>query len=214
MNRRVVVTGAGLVTPLGIGVDETWQGLTAGRSGIDLISRFDTSDYTVKIAAEVKGFDAEVYIEKKVAKHLELFVQYAVSSAIMARDDSGLEIYALGGAPGTLSARYSGEGANDSSNIEKLLNEMKDFPEGERRGRFVCCIALASPDGRTMTFFGYAEGTIGHTPKGSYGFGYDPVFYPEGFIRTFAEMSAKEKDALSHRGKALEKLKKHLNSIC
>lgn len=92
MNRRVVVTGAGLVTPLGIGLDKTWEALTAGRSGVDLITRFDTSDYTVKIAAEVKGFNAEDYIEQKAAKHLELFVQYAVVSALMARDDAGLVI--------------------------------------------------------------------------------------------------------------------------
>ncbi len=92
MNRRVVVTGAGMVTPLGTGLDKTWNALTAGRSGVDLITRFDTSDYTVKIAAEVKDFEVEDFIEKKVAKHLELFVQYAVASALMARDDAGLVI--------------------------------------------------------------------------------------------------------------------------
>ncbi len=92
MRRRVVVTGVGLVTPLGIGVQETWEGLCAGRSGVGLVSRFDTSDYTVKIAAEVKDFEVEDFIDKKVAKHLELFVQYAMVSAIMAHKDSGLEI--------------------------------------------------------------------------------------------------------------------------
>lgn len=92
MGRRVVVTGVGLVTPLGIGVQETWQGLCSGLSGVGPISRFDTSDYAVKIAAEVKGFEVENFIEKKVAKHLELFVQYAIASAIMAKEDSGLEI--------------------------------------------------------------------------------------------------------------------------
>ena len=92
MNRRVVVTGAGLVTPLGTGVQKTWDGLCAGGSGIDLISRFDPSEYAVKIAAEVRDFEVEPFIDPKVAKHLELFVQYAVVSAIMARDDAGLEI--------------------------------------------------------------------------------------------------------------------------
>ena len=91
MNRRVVVTGTGLVTPLGIGVQKTWDGLSAGRSGVGLISRFDTSDYTVKIAAEVKDFVAEDFMDKKSAKHMELFVQYAVAAAIMARDDAGLK---------------------------------------------------------------------------------------------------------------------------
>ena len=81
MNRRVVVTGAGLVTPLGTGVRKTWDGLCAGKSGIDLITRFDTTDYAVKIAAEVRDFEAESFIDPKVAKHLEFFVQYAVASA-------------------------------------------------------------------------------------------------------------------------------------
>ena len=90
MRRRVVVTGVGLVTPLGIGVQETWEGLCAGRSGVGLVSRFDTSDYAVKIAAEVKDFEVEDFIDKKVAKHLELFVQYAMVAAKMAHEDSGL----------------------------------------------------------------------------------------------------------------------------
>lgn len=92
MRRRVVVTGVGLVTPLGIGVQKTWDGLCAGRSGVGPITRFDTSDYAVKIAAEVKDFDVEQYIDTKVAKHLELFVQYAVVASLMAHQDSGLEI--------------------------------------------------------------------------------------------------------------------------
>jgi len=92
VNRRVVITGTGLVTPLGTGVQKTWEGLCEGQSGVDLISRFDTSDYSVKIAAEVNDFVIEDFIDKKVAKHMELFVQYAVVAAIMARDDAGLEI--------------------------------------------------------------------------------------------------------------------------
>ncbi|MBU0484802.1 MAG: beta-ketoacyl-ACP synthase II [Proteobacteria bacterium] len=92
MSRRVVVTGVGLVTPLGTGVKKTWDGLCEGRSGVAQITRFDTSDYTVKIAAEVKDFVAEDFIDQKVAKHLELFVQYAVASASMAVKDSGFEI--------------------------------------------------------------------------------------------------------------------------
>jgi XTP/dITP diphosphohydrolase len=128
-------------------------------------------------------------------------------------DDSGLEVDALQGAPGSQSARYAGEGADDRRNIDKLLREMKGFQEGERGGRFVCCIALASPEGEIRTFMGYAEGVIGSEPKGSHGFGYDPVFYPKGFLKTFAEMNDKEKDVLSHRGKALKELIKYLKSI-
>jgi len=90
--RRVVVTGLGLVTPLGTGVQKTWNSLCEGRSGIDLISRFDTDSYAVKIAAEVKDFQVEDFIDQKTAKHLDLFAQYAVASAKMALDDAGFEI--------------------------------------------------------------------------------------------------------------------------
>ncbi len=92
MKRRVVVTGIGLVTPLGTGVDKTWEALVAGRSGIGPITRFDTADYGVRIAAEVGDFNAGDYLDPKVAKHMDIFVQYAVAAARMAVDDSGLEI--------------------------------------------------------------------------------------------------------------------------
>lgn len=92
MNRRVVVTGVGLVTPLGTGVAKTWEGLCAGKSGIGPITRFDAGDYGVKIAAEVKDFQVEDFIDKKIAKHLELFVQYAVAGAKMALDDAAFTV--------------------------------------------------------------------------------------------------------------------------
>lgn len=123
-------------------------------------------------------------------------------------DDSGLEVYALKGAPGTLSARYAGEGADDRKNVEKLLKEMHSVKE--RKARFVCCIALALNEYSVNTFFGYSDGDIGMEPRGLNGFGYDPVFYPAGYSKTFAEMSDKEKDLLSHRGRALEELKRNL----
>jgi 3-oxoacyl-[acyl-carrier-protein] synthase II len=94
VKRRVVVTGLGLVTPVGTGVDKTWNNLCAGKSGIGLISRFDASDSEVKIAAEVRDFQVDEFIDKKTAKHLELFVQYAVAAAKMALDDSGLVVTA------------------------------------------------------------------------------------------------------------------------
>jgi XTP/dITP diphosphohydrolase len=125
-------------------------------------------------------------------------------------DDSGLEVYALKGAPGTLSARYAGDDADDKRNIEKLLREMSLFINEKRKARFVCCIALAFPDSSINTFYGYSEGRIGTKPKGFRGFGYDPVFYPEGCSCTFAEMSDKEKDAISHRGKALREFQLYL----
>ncbi len=144
------------------------------------------------------------------------------TNKIAVADDSGLEVYVLKGAPGVMSARYAGENADDVANIEKLLREMKDTPDEQRGARFVCCIALAFPDtplapplikggqGGVITFFGLAEGSIGREPRGRMGFGYDPVFYPSGYNMTFAEMSPEEKDALSHRGKALEEFKEYM----
>jgi XTP/dITP diphosphohydrolase len=127
-------------------------------------------------------------------------------------DDSGLAVDALGGAPGVYSARYAGEGANDVRNNEKLLLELRAVPPAKRTAHFVCCMALAFPDGEVMTFLGQASGSIAMEPKGKTGFGYDPVFLPDGFTRTFAEMSGEEKDQLSHRGKALEKLAQFLHT--
>lgn len=125
-------------------------------------------------------------------------------------DDSGLEVDALGGAPGVFSARWAGPGADDRKNREKLLAELRGVHGGRRAARFVCCIALAFPDGRAETFFGRVEGRIGEEPRGENGFGYDPVFHPAGHARTFAEMAGEEKDALSHRGRALFSLKTYL----
>lgn len=132
---------------------------------------------------------------------------------IAVSDDSGLEVYALNNAPGVRSARYAGENADDEANMHKLLNELENVPDGQRGARFVCCIALAFPDGKIVTFSGSAEGAIGRAPSGRMGFGYDPVFYPSGYSKTFAEMDPGEKDALSHRGDALKKFKEHLINV-
>jgi XTP/dITP diphosphohydrolase len=123
-------------------------------------------------------------------------------------DDSGLEVYALNGAPGIRSARYAGKDADDARNMEKLLHEMKSV--ANRSARFACFIAFAFPGGETSVFHGYAEGSIGRKPRGVRGFGYDPVFYPAGFKRTFAEMSDEDKDSLSHRGRALREFQRYL----
>ena len=127
-------------------------------------------------------------------------------------DDSGLEVDALNGAPGVFSARYAGEAADDRTNLEKLLKEMEHLPYKKRGARFVCCIALVSR-GDVQTFFGYVKGRIGTEPRGKKGFGYDPVFYPEGYDITFAEMSEEKKNAISHRYKALKELQKYLVSV-
>ncbi len=149
--------------------------------------------------------DGETFEANAVKKALHVSAHTGMPAIA---DDSGLEVDALKGAPGVLSARYAGEPANDGSNLVKLLREMKDIPLGKRGARFVCCIAIASR-GDVRTFPGYVKGRIGFEPKGKKGFGYDPVFYPEGYERTFAEMSEDEKNAISHRGMALKELQKY-----
>lgn len=127
----------------------------------------------------------------------------ACTGLVALADDSGLEVDALGGAPGVYSARYAGEGATDARNVSKLLHALGDNP---RRGaRFRCVIALVTLDEEEAVFDGKVEGAIGHEEQGSNGFGYDPIFFPEGHGRTFAQMDAVEKDSMSHRGRALEK---------
>lgn len=152
---------------------------------------------------EEDGATFEANAIKKAAYIFECSGMTAVA------DDSGLEVDELDGAPGVFSARYAGEVTDDWANLEKLLREMKDVPDQRRRARFVCCIALADRSG-IKTFIGYVEGRIGKEPRGEKGFGYDPVFYPEGHDRTFAEMSDEEKSSMSHRGRALRELQGYL----
>lgn len=129
-------------------------------------------------------------------------------------DDSGLEVNALDRAPGVFSARYAGEHADDKRNVNKILREMRSVTNKKaRKARFVCCMVFALPEGKCRTFTGYVNGMIAETPKGHNGFGYDPIFYPFGHDRTFAEMADFEKDALSHRGRAMNKFGTYLRSI-
>jgi XTP/dITP diphosphohydrolase len=122
-------------------------------------------------------------------------------------DDSGLEVDALGGAPGVYSARFSGEGATDVTNRALLLEKLTAVPAGQRSARFRCVIALARGGEVLAHFSGAVEGAIIQSEKGAGGFGYDPLFVPEGFGETFAELGAETKNRLSHRGRALAGLK-------
>ncbi|MGH3665180.1 MAG: RdgB/HAM1 family non-canonical purine NTP pyrophosphatase [Egibacteraceae bacterium] len=115
-------------------------------------------------------------------------------------DDSGLVVDALGGEPGIRSARYAGRHGDDRANLVLVLERMEGV--AERAARFVCVAALAGPDGREWTAEGVLEGTLTKTPRGTNGFGYDPIFQPLGEDRTTAEMAPDEKDAISHRGRA------------
>ncbi len=118
-------------------------------------------------------------------------------------DDTGLIVSALGGEPGVYSARYAGENATFEDNMNLLLEKMKDIKD--RKAYFVTVIALIK-DGKLYTFEGRVDGVITTTPRGEKGFGYDPVFLPDGYDKTFAEMTAEQKNKISHRGRALEKL--------
>ena len=118
-------------------------------------------------------------------------------------DDSGLVVDALGGAPGVMSARYGGNGASDQEKYEKLLAQMAGVPDAERTARFVCVVAVASPDGSISSADGVVEGTIACAPRGTGGFGYDPVFLIPELGMTFGELPPATKNAMSHRARAL-----------
>ena len=118
-------------------------------------------------------------------------------------DDSGLCIDALDGAPGVLSARWSGVHGNDGANIEKVLGQLGATPEVERGAHFTCVTAFVMPDGRESTAEGILSGEILRGPIGSHGFGYDPIFLPEGSQLSLAQMDAQKKDLISHRGQSL-----------
>ena len=122
-------------------------------------------------------------------------------------DDTGLEVDALGGAPGVHTARFAGEGATSADNVAKVLAELTGVPEGERGARFRTVALVRFPDGAEVVAGGVVEGTISTEARGERGFGYDPVFIPaDGDGRTFAEMTAEEKHAISHRGRAFRAL--------
>ena len=127
-------------------------------------------------------------------------------------DDSGLCVDALDGAPGVYSARYASNRDFDKG-MEKLLAEMEKSPNKSRNAHFSCVISLAWPDGQYKVFAGQVDGKIAFHKMGAGGFGYDPLFVPEGFTSSFAQMSQEEKNKISHRGRAVEKLKDFLNNL-
>ena len=128
-------------------------------------------------------------------------------------DDSGLVVDALGGEPGVYSARYAGEDHDDAANRKLVLKRLEGVPEEERTARFVCVVTLVRLDGSKTVCRGTVEGHIIEEERGENGFGYDPIFVPEGYDRTFAEMTAEEKNGISHRGNALKALEEKLGNI-
>ena len=128
-------------------------------------------------------------------------------------DDSGLEVDALGGAPGVFSARFAGEKATDSENIKKLMSLLKDTPSGKRGARFVCVIAIATPSGDISLTEGECRGVIAAEERGTAGFGYDPVFVVPEYGKTFAELGSYVKNKISHRASALGRLSDILEKL-
>jgi len=128
-------------------------------------------------------------------------------------DDSGIEVDALNGMPGVLSARWAGSGRSDTANLELVLDQLTDVPDDRLGAAFVCATALVLTDGTEIVVRGVWPGTLVRKPRGTNGFGYDPIFVPEGETRTSAELLTEEKDAISHRGRALSLLLPHLRSL-
>lgn len=158
----------------------------------------------IDVEEDGKTFEQNAY---KKAKEI-----MKITGEISLADDSGLEVYALDGAPGVYSARFSGEHGNNKKNNEKLIEVLREVPAQERGARFVCSMILLFPegDGKEIKAEGYVEGVIGYEEKGENGFGYDPLFIIPELNKTFAQLEASEKNAISHRGRALEILRAKL----
>lgn len=157
------------------------------------------NDVGITVDAEENGttFEANALIKARAVAEL--------TGEVVIADDSGLCVECLDGRPGIYSARYAGEGATDADRIKKLLDEMGN--NKNRRAKFVCAVAMVYPDGRELTAIGEVCGNIIDEPKGENGFGYDPVFVPDELDKTFAQASNEEKNNISHRKRALMKLR-------
>lgn len=179
-----------------------------------------------EISAIFKGTGAELVSPKDIGLHVDVeedgttFAENALKKAegfrkasglAVIADDSGLTVEALGGDPGVYSARYGGEGLDDKGRTALLLKNLGD--NKNRRAAFVCSIAMLLENGEKITAEGRCEGEIAYAPSGENGFGYDPVFIPAGYEKSFAELSGEEKNKISHRGLALAELKKKIEKI-
>lgn len=166
-------------------------------NGFEILSEKDAG---IDIEVEETGttFEENSFIKAKAV--------YEATGMPAIADDSGLEVDALGGAPGVYSARYGTEDLDDAGRVRLLLKNMENVPDSERSARFVCVITYIDADG-VITARGECEGEIAREIKGENGFGYDPVFYIKAMGKTTAELSAEEKNAISHRGKALRAFK-------
>ena len=146
----------------------------------------------------------DTYRENALAKAREVAAALGLPAIA---DDSGIEVDALGGGPGPRSARFAGQEATDAENLAKLIGAIVATEPERRTARYRCVAAIAWPDGTELSAEGVCEGALVAVPRGAGGFGYDPVFVPEGSSRTMAELADEEKDAISHRGKAFRSLR-------
>lgn len=137
---------------------------------------------------------------------------FAATGIATLADDSGLEVDWLDGEPGIYSARYAGEGATDRENLDKLLGKLTGIPSRERQARFRCTVALVAEKSE-RTSSGACEGHLINQPRGSSGFGYDPIFVPDGYSETFAELPPETKNQISHRAKALLGIRNHIAKL-
>ena len=169
------------------------------------------SKFGVKVVSRKEAGVPEFEIEEdgETFEENSLKKAEAIMKATVA-DDSGLMVDYLGGAPGVYSARFAGEECDDEKNNEKLLKHLEGLPAEDRKAKFVSVITLMFPDGNTIVARGECPGRIIETPTGENGFGYDPLFVPDGLSKTFAQLSDKEKNSISHRARALEKLEEIL----
>ena len=181
--------------------------------GVQLLS-LDDIGFEGDIEEDGTTFEENALIKARTAmKAAEKKIAAIADDRIAAiADDSGLAVDALNGAPGVYSARYAGGHGDDAANNALLLQNLSAVPNHERTARFVCCIACVFPSGREITVRGETEGLMIDDARGEGGFGYDPYFYYEPYGKTFAELTADQKNAISHRGKAVAKLAEALKS--
>jgi XTP/dITP diphosphohydrolase len=154
--------------------------------------------------------DGATFQENALKKAREMSIATGIPAIA---DDSGLCIDALNGDPGIFSARWAGMHGDDAANTAKVLEQLKDVPDQERQAHFTCVAALYLPDGRSHCEEARFDGQILHAPIGEFGFGYDPIFRPDGFELSSAQMSAEAKDAISHRGKSLRAIAPHVITL-
>ena len=192
---------------------------------MDLLIATHNSDKVAEFVRLIEGSDLRIVslgdLDVRIDAPDETGTTFVENALIKARyyhqktgllalaDDSGLEVDALGGKPGVYSARYAGPGASGPQMVARLIDEISNSPDQERGARFQCALALVG-DGIEEVFEGSASGLIAHQPRGSGGFGYDPIFIDTETGKTFAELSTAEKSARSHRGRALAKLYSYL----